>query len=225
MAKSGKKIEAARKLVETRPYALPEAVPARVVAEVVSAPSPIEFAPPPATVRGCTPGHCRHRSGLARRRCKRRLQEAFLGFPEEFDRPPLGARLHEANFAQVRNGEAAASTFYEYDFEPDGARLNVRGRDKLATISARLPMTFDPVIVERTGRSIDESRREHIFTSIAAGPFPIPPSRVLVGPVARGLRGEEAERINVTALSRTALGGPPIRDSISSSASPAQGVR
>src|SRR5437868_5473079 len=67
----------------------------------------------------CTPGHCTHRGLLARKRCKRHLQEVFLGFPEEFERPALGALLHASYRVQVSNAEAASMVLYQYDFEPN----------------------------------------------------------------------------------------------------------
>lgn len=172
---------------------------------------------------GCTPGRCTHRTAIGRRRCKRHLQECFLGFPEEFERPPLGALMHASNAAAVNNAAAAWMTFYAYDFEPGGARLNPRGRDKLAAIAARLPATFAPVIVERTGEEpLDISRRSAVLTALNAGTFPVPPERVLIGPArAGGLRGEEAELIHEGALVRVGQGGPPVGIGVAPSSSAA----
>src|SRR4051812_33827017 len=120
---------------------------------VVASPAPMPLVPDagPMPRGSCTPGHCTHRTAIGRRRCKRHLQEAFLGFPEEFERPPLGALMHASNAAQVGNGLAALMTLNRYDFEPGVTRLNERGRDKLGAIAARLPVSFAPVIVERSG--------------------------------------------------------------------------
>ena len=134
----------------------------------------------------------------------------LLGFPEEFERPPLGAMVYAVNREQVRNGEAAAMVLYQYDFEAGTPRLNVRGQNKLATIAARLPIAFDPVIVEQTGDvALDNARRSAVFDSLAVGPFTIPIERVVVSqPIARGLRGEDAMLIHDGSLTRIRQAGP-----------------
>ncbi len=160
----------------------------------------------------CTPGHCRHRGLISRRRCKRHLQQAFLGFPEEFERAELGAMMYSMNRVQVSNAAAASLIFYHYDFEPGTSRLNLRGRDKLASIAAKLPTTFAPVIIERTGvPSFDEQRRLTVLEGLGTNSFPIPSERVVVGPaISRGLRGDEAVLIHENLLTRTSQSGPPV---------------
>ena len=162
---------------------------------------------------GCTPGHCAHRTPLARLRCKRHLQEAFLGFPEEFERPPLGARVKQANLPQIRNADVVGMVLRQYDFAPGSTTLNFRGRDRLAKIAASLPRSFDPVIVERTPEApgLDLRRRDAVLAALAGGPFPIPPQRVLVGPdPGLGQSGLESAIIQGGMLQRAALGGPPV---------------
>lgn len=167
---------------------------------------------PGARTGGCTPGHCSHRLAIAKRRCKRHLQELFLGYPEEFERPPLGAMMYAVNRQAVRNAEEASLALRAYDFEPGTDRLNRRGRDKLAEISAKLPVTFGPVIVERSrDDAIDDARRSTVLSALKAGSFPIPPERVVVGaPASPGLRGPEAELIYDTLLQNTSMAGPPV---------------
>lgn len=179
-----------------------------------SAPAPAQAEPsPPAAVRGgCTPGHCTHRWAIARRRCKRHLQEVFLGYPEEFERPPLGAMMHAANSVAVGNAEAASMIVRPFDFHSGTARANLRGRDKLREIGTRLPTSFAPVIVERSrDAALDETRRAAVLAALSDGPFPIPPERVLIGPsISRGVSGEEGLIIHGTELRRTETAGPRI---------------
>jgi hypothetical protein len=181
-------------------------------------PSVVAAANPPA---GCVPGHCTHRTFIGRYRCKRHLQEAFLGFPEEFDRPPLGAMMHTLNATAIRNGEAAVMVFYQYDFEPGTTTLNMRGRDKLAEIARLLPANFYPVVIERSrDYALDDVRRKAIFGALASGPFPIPNERVVVGPaIARGMLGEEALIIHQSTVTRVSQTGPPIGSGSDSSSS------
>lgn len=161
---------------------------------------------------GCTPGHCTHRLAIARRRCKRHLQEVFLGYPEEFERPPLGAMMHAANAVAVGNAEAASMTLRPFDFKSGTARLNRQGNDKLREIESRLPISFAPVIIERSrDDALDQTRRSAVLAALSEGPFPIPPERVLIGPsISRGVSGEEGLIIHGTELRRTELTGPRI---------------
>ena len=174
-----------------------------------------------APASSCTPGHCTHRAPLARWRCKRHLQEAFLGFPEEFERPPLGTLMHAANAAQVGNGEAAAMVLRQFDFEPGKAQPNLRGRDHLDRIAAMLPASFHPVVIERSGKpELDEARKKAIVALLNSGPFPVPPERVIVrSDLTRGLRGDEAIVIHEGMLLRAAQGGPPVGVGATSSSS------
>jgi hypothetical protein len=167
------------------------------------------------------PGNCTHRTFLGRYRCKRHLQDAFIGYPEEFERPPVGAVMHAPFATAIRNGEATSMTLYQYDFEPGSAVLNVRGRDRLGDIAKQLPATFYPVLIERSsGSALDEARRKSIVGALATGPFPIPIERVIVGPaVTRGMSGEEALLIHQGTVSRASLGGPPIGTGSDSSSS------
>ena len=144
------------------------------------------------------------RSGLLgwRRRhseFKRHLQEKVIGYPEEFNEWPLGRAVYAHGRTQVAKGEAARMIFNDYDFVGQTTELNYRGRDKFASMTARLPATFQPVTIERTpwAPGLDEERRLAILSRLAEGPFPVPAERVLVGPAAaQGLGGQEAALIN-----------------------------
>lgn len=171
------------------------------------------FAPPEA--HEAPPCTCPARPGLFgwRRRhaqCKRHLQDKVLGYPEEFNEWPLGRALYAHGRTQVGNAEVSRLIFNDYDFVQETSELNYRGRDKLAVITAQLPATFAPVIIERTpwAPGLDESRRLTILSQMATGPFPIPAERVLVGPpIARGLLGQEAWITNRNRLGQIGSGG------------------
>ena len=190
--------------------ALPQADPA------VQISSPLPTAPelPVAPIaRGaCT---CKGKHGLRRwywhrTQCKAQLQEAFLGYPEEFNEWPLGQALYAHGRTQVANGLASRMVFYEYDFETNSTRLNLKGQDKLKEIAAQLPMNFLPIIIERTPRTpgLDQGRQVAVAEELARGPFPVPPQRVVVGrPIATGLSGPEAVIVHANQLGQTASGG------------------
>jgi hypothetical protein len=130
-----------------------------------------------------------------RAHCKQYLQEHVLGYAEEFNEWPLGEALYAHGRTQVANGLAARMVFYHYDFIDGTNQLNVRGRDKLATVAATLPSHFFPVVVERTPKEpgLDQSRRVTLLAQFAQGNFPVPAERVVIGPsIAYGMAGFEA---------------------------------
>jgi hypothetical protein len=143
-------------------------------------------------------------------RCRRNLQDCFLGYPEEFTAPALGQFLYAHGKTQVANGDAARMTLYRYDFEEGREGLNLRGRDQLAKIETMLPQNFFPVVIERTpdAPALAESRRRQVLNLLARGPFPVPPERVMIGvPMPAGLSGVEAEIIYRNLLTQTQNAG------------------
>jgi hypothetical protein len=138
------------------------------------------------------------------RRLKESLQPHFLGYPGEFESPPLGHFVYLHAKTQVANGDAARMVLYHYDF--DGTQINTRGQYQLEKIAAMLPRNFFPIVIEATpnapGR--DEARRVAVLQALGRSSFPVPPERVVVGrPIAGGLRGVEAERIYKNLISQT----------------------
>jgi hypothetical protein len=161
---------------------------------------------------GCS---CGNRHGLSRWRwhrahCKRHLEENFLGYAEEFNEWPLGESLYAQGRTQVANGVAARMVFNHYDFVDGSTQLNVRGRDKLATVAATLPTNFFPVVVERTPKKpgLDVARREILLAEFGRGNFPVPAERVVIGPgIAYGMTGVESTIIYQRQLQGLGSGG------------------
>jgi hypothetical protein len=138
-----------------------------------------------------------------------RMQDCFLGFPEEFREPTLGYLLYAHNKTQVANGDAARMVLYHYDFEDGCTDLKPHGRDRLAKISTMLPKNFFPIVIERTNCApdLDEGRRQAVLAALAHSPFPIPPERVVIGPsIAVGLSGREAIIVYSNLLRQTSTG-------------------
>jgi hypothetical protein len=134
------------------------------------------------------------------------MQRCFLGFPEEFHEPALGAFANANANTQAANGEAALMCLYHYDFIEGSDHLNPRGRERLAKITGMLPINFAPVVIERTidAPQLDERRRMHVWAELANGRFPVPSERVVVGlPTANGLQGMEAIVIYRNQLTNT----------------------
>jgi hypothetical protein len=141
---------------------------------------------------------------------KRRLQEKLLGYPEEFEEPPLGLFAQSHVMAQVANGQAAQMILHRYDFIDGTDRLNLSGKDHLTWIAARLPENFFPVVIERTPNmpGLDELRRKIVLRELCLCGFPIPAERIVIGPaIAVDLRGSEAIEIYESLLVHTRNGG------------------
>jgi hypothetical protein len=190
-----------------QPEVLPPATPTG------PAPAPAAPAATPAAATPAAPGSPPGRPLTSLERCKYYNQACWLGFPEYFKGPPLGASVFQANQAQVANGDAARMTLYHYDFDPDGEHLTLRGRDRLVQIVATMPSNGFPLIIERTpaNPALAEKRRLVVLNELAHGPFPVPDERVLIGiPLPNGLSGREAVLIYGNLLSQTASKGPTV---------------
>lgn len=158
-------------------------------------PTPVGPSPPPGTFRERLSAACR---------------KYFLGYVEEFEAVPLGHDVHVNMETQVLNGEAARMVLYQFDFVDQTSCLNLRGKDQLAKVAAMLDHNFFPIVIERTPAhpELAEARRLAVLNALAAGPFPVPPMRVVIGqPPATGLQGREANLIYLNLLNMTRSGG------------------
>jgi hypothetical protein len=144
-------------------------------------------------------------------RCAAHLQDCFIGYPSEFQAPPLGYYVYYYGRTQVANGDASRMVLYHYDFEPGSDRLNLRGKRQLAKIIDLLPKTFSAVVIETTPEQplLDEARRTVIVNGVLAAGFPLPPERVVAGfPLAMATSGREAEIIYTNFLRNAPQAGP-----------------
>ncbi len=165
--------------------------------------------------KGCCPTHgvCHHARWQAHMAYCR---DKYIGYPEEFIPRPLGEALYDGMKVMVANGDAAKMVLYDFDFQPNSAKLNFKGQDRLAKIAQAAGNNFLPIVVERTPMNTDlaESRRLAVLAELAkVSPMPIPSERVLIGPsIATGLDGRSAVFIRSTMDSRTANYGPPVSE-------------
>ena len=190
---------------------------------VIVSPAPVIHVPPqgvqptwypppidPVAEARSTPGHVRAKS---RSWFWRRSQGKVLGYPEDFEARPLGAAVYDNFRVQVANGAAARLTLYDYDFVAGTGQLNPRGRIQLAKLTEQLASSPFPLIIQNTptNPSLANVRRNSVLAELAAGPFPVPTDRVLVGlPASHGLSGFEAQILSSNMLNRTQQYGPPI---------------
>jgi hypothetical protein len=181
---------------------MPPGGDARYSSQSQPLPAPSPAVPPPKDDHCAPPQSFWGRIGYKLRAC-------FIGFPEEWNTPALGATNYPNFKAQVSNGEAAQMVLYQFDFANGGANLSVRGKDQLAKMAALLPKTFHPIVIERipAAPALAEARREAVLKELAQYPFPVPRERVVIGrPIAYGLSGVEAEVVYGNLLNQVQTG-------------------
>jgi hypothetical protein len=153
----------------------------------------------------------------AKEEWKQKIQTCFIGRPEEFVAPPLGATIARHFETQVANGVAARMTLYDYDFDCGTDRLNYRGKDRVRQIACLLSQNLFPVVIERTPQTpgLAEARRAAVLTELAEASATVHPDRVVIGqPLAVPLHGREAEIIYVNLLRQTDRLGFPLYQSL-----------
>ncbi len=192
----------------SRPTDLPTITPP--VAEVSpQAPAPCTACPPANPPQEIAEAHAPPQARWWAR-LKYRLHACFLGFPEEFEAPPLGASVYAFGRAQVGNAEAAQMVLYRADFVEGSAVLTPRGREQLAKIALHLSRNFYPLIIEPTlcAPELDQARVLEVMNALGRCGFAVPPQRVVIGPPpAVGLSGVEAGIIYNNLLNQTFSGG------------------
>lgn len=141
-------------------------------------------------------------------RSKARLEKWCVS--EEPDEVPLGQSVYQTFTNQVEQGIAARMILNDFDFEPGGANLNMRGRDKLPHL-ANLALGYPyRVIVERTDYrpGLAEMRRQTVLKELTRLSIPLPADRIVVGlPLTQGLSGVEALYMYENLLGQTKSSG------------------
>src|SRR5262245_25370841 len=138
------------------------------------------------------------------------LARGSLLHPANWPDVPLGYSVALHAEMQITNAVASRMILHDYDFFPDMAELNDRGRDRLVRIAALLPHNQLPVIVERLSHAprLAEARRRTVLAGLAAVAGRLPPERVVVGPpLTAPLQGPEAELIYLNLLRLTESAG------------------
>ncbi|MCE9546751.1 MAG: hypothetical protein K8T25_14825 [Planctomycetia bacterium] len=142
---------------------------------------------------------------------KPRLQYRYWGYAPFFREPGLGANIYPMINAQVASGLAEQLVLYNYDFVDNGTgtTLNPHGQKQLCRMAHVLSHCDYVLVIERNdgNPALDEARRLAVIEAAKSLPVPLADDRVVVAcPLATGLRGSEAEIINVNQLRQTANG-------------------
>ena len=141
---------------------------------------------------------------------KRRMQHAFMGYPEEFCEQPLGMAVNGHLNTQIANGIAAKLALYDFDFVEGGSQLNWKGRQQLAKHAAAMNGNLFPLVIEQTPDQpeLDEARRAAVQQALTQSQSPISFDRVVVGiPTAIALPSQQATGLNANLLRDTQAGG------------------
>lgn len=168
--------------------------PAVPIAPAAALPGPVVDAdsPMPAPVI-CAPkrgpiGRCLDRISF-------RMHDHFIGYPENFDEPPLGWALYQNMGRQKNKADVHNFTLYRSDFVAGTTDLSPAGARRLSFLSSRLDRWPGPVLVEWTPEQpeIGEARRYKVLAALQGAARPVTSEQVVLGPSAyRGMMGPDA---------------------------------
>ncbi len=138
-----------------------------------------------------------------------------LGKTKHFPKPawpsvPLGTSLDMHFQTMITNNVAKRMVLHDYDFLPDSAQLNYRGKDRLHQISNWLVNNNYPITIERvpSNPSLAEARRRIVVAELTTLVGAIGPDRVVIGASPHvPLQGVEAELIYQNLLQLTQSAG------------------
>lgn len=152
--------------------------------------------------------------------CRRSFWESFKafmqwshwGYPEEFQRTPIGTSFRANRQVQICNGQAAGLVLYRYDFcdesGEEGPGLNAHGQKRLYLMLAQCRLGgCQPLIIEPTPDNplLDAARRDCVIKLLEGARVS---SAVVIGdPLTKGPSGVEARLLDVNYLRQVAGGG------------------
>ncbi len=125
----------------------------------------------------------------------RTVHQDFIGIPELFDEPPLGASLNSTYGVMRAKAAGHVFTLYHSDFLVDTATLTPVGAGRMNRICGDLRGWLGPVVVEAMPErpGLAEARREAVIALLRRAGHDVGGERVVVGPpVAPGLLGTDA---------------------------------
>jgi hypothetical protein len=132
-----------------------------------------------------------------RQRRKAVRQDRMSGYPEEFQRPPVGMMLHGLTEQQRQSGRNARMILHNFDFAPGSTALNDRGHARLARICEWLPGTPGRLLIEASpeGTELDDARRLSVFHAMEELSCPLPLTAIQTTAQTPGLDSDSARSI------------------------------
>jgi hypothetical protein len=134
------------------------------------------------------------------------LEDKFIGYPDAFIEPPLGAYVNRQLAAQVSKADPHRSTLYHSDFLPGTDRFSPIGASRFNLMLARLPAWPGPILIEWSPDqpALAEARRRTVLATLERAAHPLPNERVVIGPSPYpGAMGVEAVGHNANILMRS----------------------
>ncbi len=125
------------------------------------------------------------------------MHDKFIGYPENFVEPPLGASLYETLGVMKNHADAHDFVLYRSDFLAGTTTLTPGGAQRLTVMANRLPCWLGPLVIEWTPDQpgMAEARRAAVLASLTNARIGVGPERVVVGPSQyNGLNGQEADQ-------------------------------
>jgi hypothetical protein len=125
----------------------------------------------------------------------RAVHDDFIGDPNNFAEPPLGAPLNETTAIMKARAAPHFFTLYRSDFLVDSTALSPSGQARMARICSRLRGWLGPVIVEPTldRPGLAESRRDAVLAILQGSGHPVGLERVVIAAsAAPGMLGTDA---------------------------------
>lgn len=171
------------------------------------------------TVRPCAEPSCADSgcaeaegSGLSAwmERQRAKWRDRMFGYPEEFQRPPVGMAVHGLLDRQRQQAQSSRMTLYRYDFKAGSSELNTAGQARLARISRQLRLQRHPVLVEASGAGevLDTARRNSVQELLASLQTEVSAESVqTIGAPEFSLDSDSALLINTNRLQQTKLRG------------------
>jgi hypothetical protein len=140
------------------------------------------------------------------------LHDKFIGYPENFVEPPLGASLYETLGVMKAHADGHDFFLYRSDFVAGSTTLTPGGAQRLTVMANRLPAWLGPIVLEWTPDQpgMADARRQAVLNSLRKAGIDVGPERVAVGPSPyNGLNGQEADQDYRLYLNRAAFAPTP----------------
>ena len=144
-------------------------------------------AQPPATEAGPPGAAVCHRHGRLHRmfhHTAHTLDDKFIGYPDAFIEPPLGAYIRRQFTVQVAKADPHRATLYHSDFLPGTDRFSPIGASRFNLMLGRLPAWSGPILIEWSPDqpALAEARRLAVLATLDRAGQPMPGERVVIGP-------------------------------------------
>ena len=112
------------------------------------------------------------------------IEDKFIGYPENFVEPPLGAYINEQFAVQVAKADRHRFTLYRSDFLPGTNLFSPAGASRYNIMATRMPGWVGPITIEWTPEqpALAQAHRQAIVERLIKAGQPIVADRVVIAP-------------------------------------------